>query len=84
MQNAQTDKGAEHRIRWGKSFINFAIFLWSIATLLGVPVMLMKVAYWLSSGSGNVHSAADAAMFGVMFGIVFMFLLGTCIEKVTR
>lgn len=82
MQNMQQTKSGETRITWGKSLANFATAIWVIATIIVGPVMLMKLAYRMSLGETN--PAAHAAIQGVFFGIVFMMILGACIERKIR
>ena len=82
MQNTQQTKSGETRITWGKSLANFAMAIWVIATILVGPVMLAKLAYRLSIGETN--PAAHAAIQGVFFGIIFMLILGACIERKVR
>lgn len=82
MQDNQQQKSAETRIKWGKSLKNFATAIWVIATILVGPVLLMKLAYRMSFGETN--PAAYAAVQGVFFGIAFMVILGTCIERKLR
>ena len=82
MQTMQTTESTKPRIQWGKSFVKFATAIWVIATILVGPVMLAKLAYWLSIGETN--PAAHAAIQGVFFGIIFMLILGGCIERKMR
>ncbi len=82
MQNTQQTKSGEIRITWGKTLANFAAAIWVIATILVGPVLLMKLAYRMSLGETN--PAAHAAVQGVFFGIVFMMILGACIERKIR
>ena len=82
MQNTQENKSGEIRITWGKTLANFAAAIWVIATILVGPVLLMKLAYRMSLGETN--PAAHAAVQGVFFGIVFMMILGACIERKIR
>lgn len=82
MQNTQQTKSCETRITWGKTLANFAAAIWVIATILVGPVLLIKLAYRMSLGETN--PAAHAAVQGVFFGIVFMMILGACIERKMR
>lgn len=82
IQNLQTAEQTKPRIQWGKSLVNFATAIWVIATILVGPVMLAKLAYRLSIGDTN--PAAHAAIQGVFFGIIFMLILGGCIERKLR
>ena len=82
MQTMQATENGKPHIRWGKSFVNFATAIWVIATILVGPVFLMKLAYRMSLGQTN--PAFDAAIHGVIFGIIFMLILGGCIERKMR
>ncbi len=82
MQNRNQAMSGETRMHWKQSLTNFAAAIWVIATIICGPVMLMKFAYRLALGESN--PAAHAAFNGVMFAIVFMMILGACIERKIR
>lgn len=76
MSDKETLNG-EMRIDWGRTLVRFAKVSWAVATVIGVAILLMMIAYQMAVKES--HAVAYGVLQGFIFGAVFATVIEACI-----